>query len=698
MRRRLPVMPITYISPMLVLPNNASDADRMEIEEDRKLLMALFAAYPDRNYFNSYQSYRVGNTTIQLRSPLLKRNKLIDGSATPLTKYDVLGVELAHGSFGAVYPVIGTLTLRRNNLSYQADGNHVVKLSADYNTSDTPELFLPNIKPTSQNKALEEMRTMQDVGRFNPKREVTQEVGDHKSLTFITTRRFTGMPLSTIIKDRPLTTEQRLQLSIALLRALKEQIDDKNIIHRDIKPENIIVDLETMEVNIIDVGLGTSKRFPDIATCGTPGYIAPEIARNVLAAITGKTLPVTEKADIFSMSRTLAKLWGEYLGYWKKMNTNNMLYNSMTFEFIPENLFKHPKTDQFKNISKSVKDYIGYVLALSAKQNPAERPDIDQLIALLEKLYIHITHNKENQPIKDALLNAFSIGFHYRSRLLVAPDGATFIQIFDNALKETPDNKSALDELIRGLGWNSLRGVNNKDEMRERAISIVNQYKECAQRHIQILEHAETIRNKLIVKNSIVSAELDEFILEITHKITRINDKPFDLDFLQKSIERLNQNAADWHARLDALQNSERYQMIKSIVQRLELPLDEPRPAQPARADAVPLEPANPAPNREFTPLETLKLNLMFAIRKYVRDTTSDVTLNKKKRAASTHRMKDIEDLTAIINDAQTPEVLLKNTKARIGKMRYSLFGRSELRRNIEAVIEHHTAAMKAKK
>ena len=55
-------------------------------------------------------------------------------------------------------------------------------------------------------------------------------------------------------------------------------LDSKRIIHRDIKPENIIVRED--KATILDFGLATEADIePYLFTrCGTPGFIAPEIA------------------------------------------------------------------------------------------------------------------------------------------------------------------------------------------------------------------------------------------------------------------------------------------------------------------------------------------------------------------------------------------------------------------------------------
>jgi calcium/calmodulin-dependent protein kinase I len=57
---------------------------------------------------------------------------------------------------------------------------------------------------------------------------------------------------------------------------------DRDIIHRDIKPENLLLsgkDLNDSIIKISDFGLARYINTEELATttCGTPGYVAPEI-------------------------------------------------------------------------------------------------------------------------------------------------------------------------------------------------------------------------------------------------------------------------------------------------------------------------------------------------------------------------------------------------------------------------------------
>ena len=56
---------------------------------------------------------------------------------------------------------------------------------------------------------------------------------------------------------------------------------EKNIMHRDLKPENILFKQTDMQMLIIvDFGLATRTNIESFIfnRCGTPGFVAPEIA------------------------------------------------------------------------------------------------------------------------------------------------------------------------------------------------------------------------------------------------------------------------------------------------------------------------------------------------------------------------------------------------------------------------------------
>ena len=77
-----------------------------------------------------------------------------------------------------------------------------------------------------------------------------------------------------------LTEDEIIYIIKGILEGISH-IHEKNIMHRDLKPENILFRNEyDLDPVIVDFGLATFNNdnnylFP---RCGTPGYVAPEIA------------------------------------------------------------------------------------------------------------------------------------------------------------------------------------------------------------------------------------------------------------------------------------------------------------------------------------------------------------------------------------------------------------------------------------
>ena len=86
--------------------------------------------------------------------------------------------------------------------------------------------------------------------------------------------------------DRILETEQfseyEAREATKLLIDAISYIHDKGICHRDIKPENLLLQSKEKDLSslkIADFGLARVLPEEQLAntTCGTPGYVAPEV-------------------------------------------------------------------------------------------------------------------------------------------------------------------------------------------------------------------------------------------------------------------------------------------------------------------------------------------------------------------------------------------------------------------------------------
>lgn len=125
-------------------------------------------------------------------------------------------------------------------------------------------------------------------------------------------RFFPGTTLQEIIEAETLaqlnlTTTERLTLSLAILRAVKEQAHQLGIVHRDLKAENIMVHRASNQVNLIDFSYGKLLNDPDSkpGPAGTLVTMPPE-----QFYYPPEDFPLySVKADSYSTGKTLAELW-----------------------------------------------------------------------------------------------------------------------------------------------------------------------------------------------------------------------------------------------------------------------------------------------------------------------------------------------------------------------------------------------------
>ncbi|CAD8118684.1 unnamed protein product [Paramecium sonneborni] len=105
---------------------------------------------------------------------------------------------------------------------------------------------------------------------------------------------------------QPLTWEQIKQIMWQILKGVAH-MHSLNIMHRDLKPENIMFKEHgsVQGLRIVDFGLATNMsvdKYP-FPKCGTPGYVAPEIAN-----LKDLTLKYDKICDMFSVGCIFYKL------------------------------------------------------------------------------------------------------------------------------------------------------------------------------------------------------------------------------------------------------------------------------------------------------------------------------------------------------------------------------------------------------
>ncbi len=117
---------------------------------------------------------------------------------------------------------------------------------------------------------------------------------------------FGGVPLSRLMRVRPLSLRERVRIGVALARAL-EGLHRHHIIHKDVKPSNVLVHPETGVVKLIDFGIATrlTQELSDSLGLrsleGTLAYVSPEQTGRVNRA-------VDHRSDLYSLGATLYEL------------------------------------------------------------------------------------------------------------------------------------------------------------------------------------------------------------------------------------------------------------------------------------------------------------------------------------------------------------------------------------------------------
>src|SRR5207248_779710 len=107
-----------------------------------------------------------------------------------------------------------------------------------------------------------------------------------------------GQTLATLIASGPLSLAQTAYVGSSVAKALAEA-HALGIVHRDVKPANILID-ERGRAYLGDFGI--ARRDTDTALTqtgsflGTPGYLAPEVARGSGASAA---------SDVYSLGATL---------------------------------------------------------------------------------------------------------------------------------------------------------------------------------------------------------------------------------------------------------------------------------------------------------------------------------------------------------------------------------------------------------
>lgn len=269
-------------------------------------------------------------------------------------RYGILGNLVAEGGFATVFDVDYTLTNSHNQIRFK---------SGQY--KNKPRLVKTmNIEPKNGMT----LELIQNEYELSPPYLHMKKPTFQNNDAFLVMRKMRGECLIDMLGDIPLTIKERIEISIALIQELMT-IHANQILHRDIKPDNIIVNRETTPISVryIDFGLSVRQTALDGHHAGSCHYAAPEIFDPRIGA-------QSVASDIFSLGRTLARIWGideySYLG--------NGVINNLNL-----NIFTFKNSDFFKDIDlddDDARNTIRFIIRRMLRQDPVTRMSL--LVAL----------------------------------------------------------------------------------------------------------------------------------------------------------------------------------------------------------------------------------------------------------------------------------------------------------------------------
>lgn len=326
-----------------------------------------FPAGASTHILGKYSEERV---TLNLTHPVVIRHSR---HRKDLLRIEVIGKEIGRGGFSHVYKIIHTLIPQNDGSLVSKDKHRVVKVQQECASDHVT--------------AAKEYRHAALTPHLHVKRPVYSALAPNKR-SFMVGGFMFGSSLEHFLKvdarSRKFSLEERLRLSVELIRALREQVHALGIVHRDIKPGNIIVkagDGKFPHSFIIDFGLSKNASIDDRVRCGTYRYFAPEIWKSENA---------THATDIYSLGVVLSQLWGAPLP------------TVMTYEASLNRQFEGMFTNIY-GLSAAQKDALKNVMKKMCANLQHDRATLDEAEAVFNQVRFELSMNIEDEKSRQML-------------------------------------------------------------------------------------------------------------------------------------------------------------------------------------------------------------------------------------------------------------------------------------------------------
>lgn len=314
---------------------------------------------------NHVYTYKQVNYSFNFKQSIVRRNRKEGREGYRFEIYNPQQ-PLGKGGYGIVYPISATVKFEAGIPVVKKSKNRLVKVQ----THKKQELI---------SSVMKEYMGLLRAGHLHVKPPLFIKYPvENKS--YLVMEKVEGFTLEQILNPdkrrkiinyvRELTLEKRIELTFAILKAIKTQVTDRQLIHRDIKPGNFVVDLGQSPpvVKVIDYGFVLQPDEQDNRQVGTRAYRAPESF--------AYRPNYTNKADIYSAGRVLSYLWGDnYNNYYISRDKN---YDYIKTKSTNKDLFCLPEIEFF--LTKEDQNKIRAIIAGMIRENPDHRLTIDEAI------------------------------------------------------------------------------------------------------------------------------------------------------------------------------------------------------------------------------------------------------------------------------------------------------------------------------
>ncbi|GEM_PF-4358963 len=403
---------------------------------------------------------------INLKFKLISRQRKSDPGEH---RYDVYsgkiigGISVGNGCYGNIEEIIGTLApLEDDSVAYKGGKLRVGKILKD-----------------GLDSVMIEWKLLDRVSQLHAKFPTFFSRGNNAG-SVIVMRRIGGEDLEQFHKkdtaeklknSSTLATDKRIELSIAVLRALKTQVHNNNIVHRDIKLANIIANIgEYVDVVIIDFGLSVDADEYDHKTVGTPLYASPEFY---------DCKQLTRQSDIYSVAWVLALIWRAN----DNPSTNISKANYFAHHCVFEKLFVGIDIDE------KHKQRIEVLLNQMVKSDPLARGTLEYAIEIFETILLErklaALQRTPESGLRQQVEKACMAGIETRKKLDVfgAKQCINFVfklhefkETILEAIKWIGDEPIVVTEFVGRLDVIALRGLKSRSALIEKIESLTQNY------------------------------------------------------------------------------------------------------------------------------------------------------------------------------------------------------------------------------